>query len=191
MARPRMSRFPSRSCQKEDTDMRREGSKKPSGLFDNMKPVFTGRVCPAVIAIISVVAGGSYAAFAQAIAQEGARIAGASVAATAVVQGQGLAAAGPVDPANGFPQFYQDKAGLSLAPCLDQVAGDPCVLAGTIPNPSAPITFPTNFPDESFYAAADADIGPPFAGVATGRARLNLRMEAAFGNAAGTVANGD
>src|SRR5499426_1003211 len=176
MARPRMSRFPSRSCQKEDTDMRREGSKKPSGLFDNMKPVFTGRVCPAVIAIIVVVACGSSAAFAQAIAQEGARIAGASVAATAVVQGQGLAAVGPIDPANGFPQFYQDKAGLTLGQCLDTTTpGDPCVLAGTIPNPTAPITFPSNFPEEFFYAAADADIGPPFAGVPTGRARLNLR----------------
>jgi len=171
--------------------MRREGSKKPSGLFDNMKPVFTGRVCPAVIAIIVVVACGSSAAFAQAIAQEGARIAGASVAATAVVQGQGLAAVGPIDPANGFPQFYQDKAGLSLAPCLDTTTpGDPCVLAGTIPNPTQPITFPGNFPEEFFYAAADATI-QPFAGVATARAILTLRMEGAFGNAAGTVANGD
>src|SRR5215475_10098009 len=173
MARPRMSRFPSRSCQKEDTDMRREGSKKPSGLFDNMKPVFTGRVCPAVIAIILVVACGSSAAVAQ-------------------LQGQGLAAVGPIDPANGFPLFYQDKAGLSLGQCLDTTTpGDPCVLAGTFPNPTAPITFPSNFPEEFFYAAADADIGPPFAGVATGRARLNLRLEGTFGNPAGAVVNGD
>src|SRR5499426_207092 len=187
MARPRMSRFPSRSCQKEDTDMRREGSKKPSGLFDNMKLVFTGWVCPAVIAIIVVVACGSSGAVAQ-----GARIARASTAAVVQEQGQGLAAVGPIDPANGFPQFYQDKAGLSLGQCLDTTTpGDPCVLAGTIPNPTQAITFPSNFPEEFFYAAADADIGPPFAGIATGRARLNLRLEGAFGNPAGTVVNGD
>src|SRR5262245_49962576 len=114
MARPRMSRFPSRSCQKEDADMRREGSKKPSGLFDNMKPMFTGRPCPAVTAIIVVVACGSSGAVAQ-----GARIARASTAAIVQLQGQGLAAVGPIDPANGFPQFYQDKAGLSLGHCLE------------------------------------------------------------------------
>jgi hypothetical protein len=31
-------------------------------------------------------------------------------------QAQGLASVGPTDPGNGFPQFYQDKAGLALGP---------------------------------------------------------------------------
>src|SRR5262245_29935070 len=166
--------------------MRSQTRTQACRLLDDMETSLAPSICAVAVAMAVVVGCGSSAAFAQ-----GARIARASTAATVQVTGQGLAAAGPVDPANGYPQFYQDKAGLTLAPCLDQVAGDPCVLAGTIPNPSAPITFPTNFPEEFFYGAADADIGPPFAGVATGRARLNLRMEGAFGNPAGTVANGD
>src|SRR5262249_10105420 len=124
--------------------MRREASKRHQRLFDNMKLVFTGWVCPAVIAIIVVVACGSSAAVAQ-----GARVARASTAAVVQLQGQGLAAVGPIDPANGFPQFYQDKAGLSLGQCLDTTTpGDPCVLAGTFPNPTATITFHRHFTEE-------------------------------------------
>ena len=165
--------------------MRCERSQKRSRLFGRVNRAFTDGICRAIIPTILVVACGSSAAFAQ-----GAREARASTAAAVQQQGQGLAAVGPIDPANGFPQFYQDKAGLTLGQCLDVVAGDPCVLAGTIPDPTQPITFPGNFPQEFFYAAADADI-TGFAGVATGRARLNLRLEGAFGNPAGTVNNGD
>src|SRR5436309_5525005 len=57
-------------------------------------------------------------------------------------------------PANGFPLYYVDANGLALQPCLN-LAG--CgALAGTLPNPLAPISFPANFPPESFYARAVA-----------------------------------
>ena len=57
-------------------------------------------------------------------------------------------------PANGFPLYYVDASGLALQPCLN-LAG--CgALAGTLPNPLAPISFPANFPPESFYARAVA-----------------------------------
>ena len=99
--------------------MRREGSKKPQWLFDNMKLAFARWIYSAIIAIL-VVAGCSppepYA------------------------QGQGLAQAGPIDPANGFPQFYQDKTGRSLEHCLDTSnPADLCGIIATVPNPAQPI----------------------------------------------------
>src|SRR2546430_7143760 len=64
----------------------------------------------------------------------------------------GLAAVGAIDPANGYPRWYLDKNGLQLGQCLDAAnPADPCVLAGTFPNPGQPISFPNNFPDEFFY----------------------------------------
>ena len=69
--------------------------------------------------------------------------------------------------ANGFfPAWYQDTHGLGLDLCLSGaniaadaiapgvplVAGPACVLGTFVP----PFTFPTNFPDESFYFMADA-----------------------------------
>src|SRR5437899_10976840 len=59
-------------------------------------------------------------------------------------------------PANGFPLYYVDANGLALQPCLN-LAG--CgALARTLPNPLAPISFPANFPPESFYARAVAKL---------------------------------
>src|SRR5437870_12664722 len=59
-------------------------------------------------------------------------------------------------PANGFPLYYVDANGLALQPCLN-LAG--CgALAATLPNPLAPISFPANFPPESFYARAVAKL---------------------------------
>src|SRR5262245_11449934 len=76
-------------------------------------------------------------------------------------QAQGLASVGPTDPGNGFPQFYQDKAGLALEPCLaSQAAGDPCGIAADVPVPTSPIVFPTNFPDEFFYWQGTSRIRP-------------------------------
>ena len=58
------------------------------------------------------------------------------------------------DPQNGFPVWYQDSAGNRVEPCIDP--NDPnCVLpAGTAFDPTQPVMFPTNFPDEFFYASA-------------------------------------
>ena len=66
-----------------------------------------------------------------------------------------LAAVGPLDPANGFPLWYQDQAGTTLELCLDTVssaAGPLCLLAQ--PNPNAPISFPDNFGAEAFWWSA-------------------------------------
>src|SRR5215471_9246899 len=111
----------------------------------------------------------------------------------AFAQAQGLAAVGPVDPGNGFPQFYQDQAGQAVEQCLDNVTpGDPCgILAlGGLPNPTAPIVFPTNFPGESFFWLTSArflSVG----GNTKFRADLTMALEATFGNAAGAVVSGD
>src|SRR5437764_3525693 len=55
-----------------------------------------------------------------------------------------LAGLGPIDPANGFPMYYQDSTALALAPCLDAVCGGPAFL-GTLPNPALPVSFPNTF----------------------------------------------
>src|SRR2546428_13026294 len=73
-------------------------------------------------------------------------------------QASGLTAVGAPDPANGYPKWYMDGNGLQLGQCLVTPADDPCALAGTFPNPAAPIVFPTNFPDEFFYMRATARI---------------------------------
>jgi hypothetical protein len=68
-----------------------------------------------------------------------------------------LQAVGPVDPATGFPAWYQDTTGLSLAPCFD-INGFCTVTTAAFPNPTLPFG-PTNFPDEGFYFVAGADVG--------------------------------
>jgi hypothetical protein len=110
----------------------------------------------------------------------------------AFAQAQGLAAVGPTDPGNGYPQFYQDNAGQALEPCLDTVTpGDLCgiLLLGNLPNRLAPIVFPTNFPNEWFYWLTSARI-QPVGGNRSFRADLTMSLEGAFGNAAGTVVPG-
>src|SRR5262245_34616572 len=105
-------------------------------------------------------------------------------------QGSGLSAVGAVDPANGYPKWYMDGSGLQLAQCLDTTVGDPCLLAGTFPNPGAAISFPDNFPEEFFYWLAEANI----TGVGvnrSGTALLVLGLEGAFGGPTGTPADGD
>lgn len=110
----------------------------------------------------------------------------------AFAQAQGLFAVGPTDPANGYPTFYQDHAGQALAPCLDNVTpGDPCgILAlGSVPNPTAPIVFPTNFPNEFFYSLTSGRIRA-VPGNNKLNATLTMALEGAFGNTAGTVVPG-
>src|SRR5207253_8595765 len=58
---------------------------------------------------------------------------------------------GPIDPANGFPLYYQDSTGLALAECLDAVCGG---VGFVLPNPNLPLSFPDNFPVEVFYSRA-------------------------------------
>ena len=44
---------------------------------------------------------------------------------------------GPIDPADGFPQYYLDSNNLGLSECLDFV----CDPALGVPNPSKPVRF--------------------------------------------------
>ncbi len=106
-----------------------------------------------------------------------------------------LQAVGPTSPATGyFPVWYSDgtrqlELCLSTTPSPDPgAAGDPmCVL---LPAPgydlALPVSFPLNFPDESFWFTADASIVDAVAGVDV---RFVSSLEAAFGT--GFVANGD
>src|SRR3989442_2331732 len=102
-------------------------------------------------------------------------------------QAQGLLRVGAPDPANGYPKWYMDRNGLQLGQCLVTPADDPCALAGTFPNPAAPIVFPTNFPDEFFYMRATARIDGIGGGI--GGADLRYALEGALGGATGTAAD--
>src|SRR3989475_348367 len=102
---------------------------------------------------------------------------------------QGLAAVGAIDPANGYPRWYLDKNGLQLGQCLDAAnPADPCVLAGTFPNPGQPISFPNNFPDEFFYWRTTTTINN--SGNVGGGALLVMSTQGGFGGATGTAADG-
>ena len=108
---------------------------------------------------------------------------------------QGLAAVGAVDPANGYPKWYQDKNGLQLTACLDTTTPDPLLggadLCGLVAGgaiPAGPVVFPTNFPDEFFYFLLNGRIDG--IGGGTGRAILVNALEGAFGGPTGTAADG-
>ncbi len=100
-----------------------------------------------------------------------------------------LARIGPIDPANGYPAWYQDKTGLVLDLCLpnatDLLNGNCLLLPADIPTGTAPESFPANFAEEHFYWNATSLM--TVAG--GGRATLVLALEGAFGN--GPVLDGD
>jgi Bacterial Ig domain len=110
------------------------------------------------------------------------------MAATASAQTQGLARVGPTSPTNGFPDWYQDKTGMTLEFCQPLVQGDLdggwCLLLPA--DTTVPEVFPTQFADEHFYYAADAQITSP--AIPSG-ALLVIGLEAAF--AVGPVVQGD
>jgi hypothetical protein len=98
-----------------------------------------------------------------------------------------LSARGPVDPEHGFPRWYKDAAGVRLELAFDPQ--DPRTPEmGELTDAAAPVSFPGNFPDESFYFLAEAEV--PVGGSARpGRARVVLALEAAFAGT-GAVADG-
>src|SRR4051794_14540614 len=96
----------------------------------------------------------------------------------------GLVAVGPVNTANGFPSYYQDKNGVRAELCLDGDNPYCGFLPGDIPDETQPISFPDNFPEEAFYELVSSDLDLP----GGGKAALVLGLEAAFAN---TVTNGD
>src|SRR5207247_1855688 len=66
---------------------------------------------------------------------------------------------------------------------------DPCGLAGAIPDPASPISFPNNFPEEFFYWLLNAKI-TGIGARGAGTALLANALEGAFGGPTGTPADG-
>jgi hypothetical protein len=98
---------------------------------------------------------------------------------------QGLVTNGPVNPANGFPDWFRDTNGIDLSPCMNPQ--DPyCGGAVNAPDNTAPISFPDNFPDEFFYSNATSD-GLTSAG--GNKVLAEFALEGSFAN--GPIVSGD
>lgn len=98
-----------------------------------------------------------------------------------------LARVGPINPANGFPAWYQDKTGLALDFCDNQsqaeLNGGWCfLLPVNVPNGTAPETFPNNFALEHFYWAANSGIRKVAVGTQTVVVMLVAGLEGSFIN---------
>lgn len=113
--------------------------------------------------------------------------AAASALLSSTANAQGLAEVGPLNPDNGFPEWYEDNNGLRLGQCLNQTGL--CLVENLfeITNPGQP--FPDNyggtFAGEFFWWAGEADITGPGGETAL----LVMAMEGAFANE--VVAAGD
>jgi hypothetical protein len=66
----------------------------------------------------------------------------------------GIVKFGPINPENGFPDWYRDSRGNEVEPCLQ--AADPNCNAPEVPDPDRPTVFPDNFPGEFFYWMGEA-----------------------------------
>lgn len=105
---------------------------------------------------------------------------------------------GPISDLHGFPEWFSDGE-VALALCYE--AGKGCLEAP--PDPTAPVTYPGNFPDEAFWFAAEASGGKlglyeaaleaahvnetPAVGDQMGFGRLRFRLDALQANAAYTI----
>jgi len=104
-----------------------------------------------------------------------------------------LDSAGPVDPVNGFPQWYLDRNGVALELCVNNnatvLAAGGCVILPAAPPAgvqTVPEVFPNNWALEHFYTLASANItaaglngaGVPAAGA--GKITFNLSLEGSF-----------
>ena len=94
----------------------------------------------------------------------------------------GIENAGPVNTDNGFPAYYVDTAGIALELCLEP---GPCLDPLELPDPSAPVSFPANFPEEAFWWMGEAILATP----AGGQLGLSMALEGSFGG--GVVLAGD
>jgi hypothetical protein len=101
----------------------------------------------------------------------------------------GLTQVGPTSGENGFPAWYKDKNNVRLEPCID--TDDPnCAAGAPLPDPSQPMSFPDNFPDEMFYQLADSSILPADLSAADAAGHPNFKavssfnLEGAFGGGA-------
>ncbi len=112
---------------------------------------------------------------------------GAAVAVAASppgINGPGLAAVGPVDETTGYPVWYRDKTGLRLEGCV-YLNNPLCPARADLPDETAPIVFPDNYPDEGFYSLVEASMDTANGGSAL----ATIALEQAFGT--GPVAAGD
>ncbi|HST65815.1 MAG TPA: hypothetical protein VLM05_11560, partial [Mycobacteriales bacterium] len=87
-----------------------------------------------------------------------------------------LLAVGPTSPDNGFPVWYKDSNNLSVGLCLDDTNPFCNITAADVPDVQQPVSFPDNFPDETFYQLASSTITLPGGGTAV----LNDNLEAAL-----------
>ncbi|HXE98442.1 MAG TPA: hypothetical protein VN642_18715, partial [Dongiaceae bacterium] len=104
-----------------------------------------------------------------------------------------LKAVGPLDPANGFPTWYQDFNNVGLVPCLSLTllpsGNQGCVLPAQPPfyDPGIALSFPGNYPFEVFYFIADSNattmIPAPAAGSPVSTFVYRAALEATFGTA--------
>ena len=111
-----------------------------------------------------------------------ASVAGAvGVAAAAQGDANDFRAAGPISTQNGYPIWFSDADGTEVELCLDQ---NPLCryLPTDVADPNKPISFPDNYPGETFWWAAESSIDD---GV-TKKVVLVMALEAAF--ASGEVA---
>jgi len=88
-----------------------------------------------------------------------------------------LALVGPTATDHGFPRWFEDANGVRL-----EIVATPDPMApaiGEIPDAGAPVAYPGNFPEESFYFMAEARLEVGGNG-RVGRARVIMALEAAF-----------
>jgi len=83
------------------------------------------------------------------------------------INGPGLAAVGPLSPVDGYPVWYQDKAGLRVEQCGIWSPDPMCPAVAPRPNPALPTSFPDNYTPEAFYQLASAVMPTANAGKAT------------------------
>lgn len=85
---------------------------------------------------------------------------------------------GPINAFDGFPVWYKDENGLRLQLNVDPNDPFSGITPADLPDPSLPVSFPTNYPGEAFYMQVESEMI-----TGTGeRVRLVLALEAAFVN---------
>src|SRR5262245_31282080 len=102
---------------------------------------------------------------------------GGGLVATGAVGGSDPRAVGPTSSEHGYPTWYRDANGVELERCLDPT--NALCIVGAVPDPTAPVSFPDNYPDESFYY----NLGSSMTTNGGGRARLLVGLESAFASA--------
>ncbi len=70
-------------------------------------------------------------------------------------------AVGPTDPSNGFPVWYKDSNNLNVGLCLDDTNPMCGLSAADGIDVNQPVSFPDNFPAETFYQLANSNITLP------------------------------